>query len=270
MSKAPNVTFIYIFHFLYFSTHTIDIYRYGDSADSNFHYNNQSAPSGSTGPDTRVLKEYSSAVLVKQLVPHAKFIIIMRDPVARLFSLYRMHEAVSHEDFHDGIVEGIKFWKNCIDTQKRPIGECMYYKLNKGEDKVANKESTWRTRAIGSVRRGIYYHYLAEWFAHFKREQFLVIKFENYARNSSGILNNQVFPHLGLPKLSGFNEISMNLRSQAAVSRSRPKASGVAVQKWTQGDMQPETKKLLRDFYAPYNKKLADWLGDPDFNWSYD
>ncbi len=31
--------------------------------------------------------------------------------------------------------------------------------------------------------------------------------------------------------------------------------------------MKPETRKLLSDFYAPYNKKLAQLLGDDRWLW---
>ncbi len=31
--------------------------------------------------------------------------------------------------------------------------------------------------------------------------------------------------------------------------------------------MRPETRQLLEEFYAPFNKKLADMLGDPRWAW---
>ena len=34
------------------------------------------------------------------------------------------------------------------------------------------------------------------------------------------------------------------------------------------GDMMPETRKLLTDFYAPYNKQLVKLIGDERFLWS--
>ena len=35
------------------------------------------------------------------------------------------------------------------------------------------------------------------------------------------------------------------------------------------GDMLPETRTLLRDFYRPLNAELACLLGDQNFTWGY-
>ena len=37
-----------------------------------------------------------------------------------------------------------------------------------------------------------------------------------------------------------------------------------------EGDMLKETRELLDEFYAPYNRKLRDVLGDDRFLWSSD
>ena len=249
------------------STHTIDIYRGGDRLNDRFRYSNNTPPSGAGVADEDLLKMYSTPLLVKQLTPAAKLIVIMRDPVERLFSIYRMHEAVSKQDFHAGVKDGIQFWNACT-AEKRPLAECLYYKL-KPAGYVSSDDCTWSTRAIGSVRRGLYHYYLSEWLGVFPAQQLLSINFKHWGHNSSDVLNNHIFPFLGLPKLSGFNEIHMNLRYNMVVRRSRPKKDGRSVPIWHQGDMLPETRKLLQDFYAPHNRKLAKLLDDDSFLWTY-
>ena len=249
------------------STHTIDIFRGGDLRIPGFRYSNTTPPSGSGVPDHNVLKSYSTPLLLKQLIPHVKLIVIMRDPVDRIFSLYRMHEAHSREDFHAGVLDGIRFWHACM-AERRAIAECLYFKL-KPEGYENSAGCKWSTRAIGSLRRGLYHYYLAEWLSVFKREQLLVLNFNAWAKNNTDILNNRIFPFLELPRLSGFNEMNMVTRHHIGVSRSRPKSDGSYVKSWRQGDMLPETRKILQEFYEPHNRKLAQLLNDNSFMWIY-
>ena len=69
----------------------------------------------------------SNSQLVRYMTPHAKLIIAMRNPVTRSYSLYKMHEATSAEDFHAGVVNGIHWWNQCLaNKDKYSITDCMY------------------------------------------------------------------------------------------------------------------------------------------------
>jgi hypothetical protein len=96
------------------------------------------------------------------------------------------------------------------------------------------------------LARGIYVDQLKRWHQFFDREQLLVLKSEDFFSNGQDTLK-RVLKFLGLPEWDP--------------ERVPIKHEGTYTQQ-----MRPETRERLRDYFAPHNQRLYNYLGT-DFGW---
>ena len=113
---------------------------------------------------------------------------------------------------------------------------------------VTNILPTFKTL---DLRQAKYVNIARRALAVFPRENILFIRFEDYIRNPNRYIRNHVLPFLGLPP---FKKEPLG------------KISNTSKNKYS---MKPETKKLLREAYAPFNHELAELLGDKKWTWGY-
>ncbi|XP_034041018.1 carbohydrate sulfotransferase 15-like isoform X2 [Thalassophryne amazonica] len=102
--------------------------------------------------------------------PGAKIIIMLRDPVERLYSdyLYFKMANKSAEDFHQKVSESVQLFESCLF--ERPIRSCVY--------------NTSLSNAMPvRLNLGMYIVFLLDWLTVFHREQILVLRLEDYAAN---------------------------------------------------------------------------------------
>lgn len=104
---------------------------------------------------------------------------------------------------------------------------------------------------------GLYAVYLLDWLTVFSKEQFLILRLEDHASNVKYTMH-KVFQFLNLGPLSEKQEALMT-KSPASNTR-RPEDRSL-------GPMWPITQKILRDFYGPFNTRLAQVLDDEAFAW---
>ncbi|XP_057681194.1 carbohydrate sulfotransferase 15-like [Corythoichthys intestinalis] len=178
------------------------------------------------------------------LQPDARFIVMLRDPVERLYSdyLYFGIANKSAEDFHEKVSESVQLLDGCLADYT--LRSCVY-------NTSVNNAMPVRLQV------GLYVVYLLDWLSVFGREQILVLRLEDHASNRKSTMHT-VFHFLGLAPLSQQMEAELN-RSPASNSR-RPADKNL-------GPMLPATKHILRDFYAPFNRKLAQVLRNDSFLW---
>ena len=120
--------------------------------------------------------------------------------------------------------------------------------------------NVWFKNVADRLRIGIYYLYIHDYLQIFSKDRMLFLKFEDYISNPLDTLEEKVFPFLELPPLDRkIREILVN-KLQAANKNGRTKREGYVVF----GD---KIKTLLDNFYMPHNLKLAELLGDENFNW---
>ena len=103
------------------------------------------------------------------------------------------------------------------------------------------------------LMRGMYSVWLHVWFTFFPREAFLVLDAQDYFRNPRAVLAC-IFTHLGLPAPS-------ELEWDAILTQSHINVAA------TGKEMLPEARKAATDFYAPFNRDLAELLGDEKWLW---
>jgi hypothetical protein len=168
-----------------------------------------------------------------EVVPQAKLIALLRDPVHRAFS-----------DYHDKVRQGkepLTFEEAIEAEESRLRGE--------REKMLADERyASGKYRAFSYLSRGIYVEQLRTWLEFFDREQLLVLKSEDMFSNTSDTLK-RVLNFLDLvdwkpdtpPESETLNE-----------GRYAP--------------MDPATHQRLRDYFEPHNQRLYAYL-DTDFDW---
>uniref|UniRef100_A0A8C6UNS6 Sulfotransferase n=1 Tax=Neogobius melanostomus TaxID=47308 RepID=A0A8C6UNS6_9GOBI len=181
---------------------------------------------------------------VHALQPDARFIVMLRDPVERLYSdyLYFGISNKSAEDFHDKVSESLQLFHGCLTESS--IHSCVY-------NITVNQAMPVRLHV------GLYSVFLMDWLSVFSQEQVLVLRLEDHASNTKYTMS-QVFQFLRLGPLSKQLESEITRNPASNTRRQADK---------NLGPMLPMTKDLLRHFYRPFNQKLAKVLRNDSFLW---
>ena len=218
--------------------------------------------SQSTVWDTRSTKNLCILpTLISSLVPSAKYIVLMRDPVARLYSdftyicseYWRVHKAQppsqytkhSPEMFHTAVQRELQGFQKCLESH--PLDVCTHFALQGSEDKSVS--------GCGRVRLGIslYFVHLVKWLKAIPRENFLLLRTDDLEKDPYAILK-KIWKFLELPPQSTveLQDILYNHTHSNLLSQTR---------------MQPQTQQMLQEFFKPYNRKLAELLKDDKYLW---
>jgi hypothetical protein len=167
---------------------------------------------------------------VKQNAPDAKLIALLRDPVERAFSHYRMN-------VKDG-TETLSF-EEAVESEHRRIRDDV------ARMKLDQRYTGSDYRLYSYINRGFYDEQLKRWLKHFPADQMLVLKSEEFFGNTEQVVQ-RVFGFLGLDQGVHIDYNGMN--------EGRP------------GNIQPETRARLQAVFAPHNGNLSAIMGE-DFCW---
>jgi hypothetical protein len=161
------------------------------------------------------------------LLPQARLIVLLRDPVRRAYSHY-WHE-------RDKGRETLSF-EEAIAAEAGRLGDA--------EQRLAEGtlERSREHQHFSYLARGRYEEQLGRWFAVFPRGQFLVLRFEDLAREPLEVLN-LTLEFLGLPRAASVSLEARNTR------RYPPLADATAAR--------------LREYFEPHNQRLEALLGRP-------
>lgn len=174
-----------------------------------------------------------AAKRASEVVPHVKLIALLRDPIDRAFS-----------DYHDKSRQGREplTFEEAIEAEESRL---------RGEKEKMLADETYvsrNDRAFSYLSRGIYVDQLREWHKFFGEEQILVLKSEDMFSNITGTLK----------KVSNF--LCLSDLSIDVPPRSENRNEG------QYAPMKPATRESLRDYFAPHNQRLYEYL-DTDFGW---
>jgi hypothetical protein len=168
---------------------------------------------------------------VVQLLPNAKFIILLRNPVDRAYSSYWHRVAQGHEElptFEDALqAEGHR-----LDGELERMVESADY----------NSENR---RLFSYVTRGLYAEQLERWLAYFPRDRFLIERSESLFEDPAAVIR-RICVFLGLPEWSPGSFKPFNALAS--------------------GRIDPSTRAHLVDYFKPHNQRLHDLLGR-DLGW---
>ena len=162
-----------------------------------------------------------------ELLPEAKLIVLLRDPVRRAYSHYwherdKKRERLSFEDAVAAEPERVG-----DDEQRLARGEI--------EQSHAHQHCTY-------LARGRYAEQLERWLRFYPRERLLVLQFEDLGRAPMVTLH-RTLEYLGLPALGRVKLEPRNARKYPPIK--------------------PATAERLREYFAPHNAALEGLLGEP-------
>lgn len=182
---------------------------------------------------------------VKDMLPKAKFIILLRNPITRTISqahgylrqCARKKESPVTNDINDLLKLAYTNPKNFVEYHDS--NALQYY---------ARNLYTW----------GCYYKYLKNWFEYFPKSRFLIIKSEDFFNNSRKMVN-QCFDFIGVKKEKV--DIVHKLKRSRLNKKIFGESSDLTNQRVTK-----ENKEMLKEYFRPYNQKLYELI-DRDMNW---
>ncbi|XP_024152248.1 carbohydrate sulfotransferase 15 [Oryzias melastigma] len=176
--------------------------------------------------------------------PDAKIIVMLRDPVERLYSdyLYFILANKSVEDFHHRVKESVQLFQACLS--ERSLRSCVY------------NSSLYNIMPV-RLNLGLYFLYVLDWLSVFRRDQILVLRLEDYANNIKETIK-KVFDFLKVGPLSAHLEAALTKRPMSNTRRAQDR---------NLGPMLPATRSLLSRFHQPFNYELARLLNSEAFLW---
>ena len=199
--------------------------------------------------------------LMPVLLPKAKFITVMRNPIDALYSFF-WHSCTRYGDsilpetplkgkdvFHQRVVDNIISFKSCSD--KFPLAQCILNIRSYWHNYYSHSESPERDSGFsqcGWVRLDLYIYYvhILKWLSVVPHERLLFLTTEE-------LLSNSVWKFLDVPiPTTEFNQVV----NEQTLVKYRTDAHL---------KMRNDTRKLLLDFYRPFNQRLSDLLGDKKF-----
>ena len=172
---------------------------------------------------------------VAQAVPHVKLIVMLRNPVSRAYSQYNHAVELGHET--------LPFEETIEAEEERIVGEQKKILENEHYYSEDYKHRSYLTK-------GIYVDQLQTWMKLFPREQFLILKSEDFYANPASCFK-QVLAFLGVPE----TELHVEKREYKNYN------NNVYASK-----MDPQMRSRLIEYFRPHNARLYDFLG-VDFGW---
>tara|TARA_B000000460_G_scaffold216992_1_gene166859 strand:- start:67 stop:627 length:561 start_codon:yes stop_codon:yes gene_type:complete len=168
---------------------------------------------------------------VKDGIPDVKLIVSLRNPIDRAYSNYHMFVR--------------------IGTEKRTFEDAVFSELKRIEiikenDNFQIKNPNFSNCVESNyLRIGTYVDSLENWLKFFRREQFCIIENKDLSKNPQQVLD-KIFEFLNLS--------SFELKQE---------------ERWNVGKyekMKASTRKILVDYFKPYNERLYKLLGQ-NFGW---
>lgn len=165
---------------------------------------------------------------VKAALPQVKLIALLRNPIDRAYSHYQHYIAAGFEQ--------LSFEEAIEREPERLRGE---------EEKLLQDGNycSYNHQMYSYLARGRYTEQLQRWWRHFPREQILLITSEEFSENPSAV-SRRALEFLGTCEPD--RESAMNEKYHA-----KPYTA----------PMNPETRRSLQEYFAPYNQELYELTG---------
>ena len=162
------------------------------------------------------------------LVPGARLVALLRDPVDRAYSLHQHRLRIG--------LETLPFGEALDAEEERLAGEA---------ERMAADDSyvSFELREHSYLRGGEYLAQLEAWWAHFPREQLLVLRSEDLYERSSETFG-RVLDHIGVPR-------SWEPHWYDAINAGEYR------------ELDAGLRRRLTDHFEPHNRRLAEALGEP-------
>ena len=167
-----------------------------------------------------------AAARIAQLVPRAKLLVLLRNPVDRAYSHYQHQVRRGRETLS---------FEEAIEAEEERLSGELETML---EDELYN---SFHYQHFSYLSRGVYVDQLARWSKFFGKDRMLVLKSEDFFDRPQDALKT-VQGFLDLPERIPESPEPFNTGSYEEV-------------------MAPSTRERLEDYFALYNRRLYEYLG---------
>jgi hypothetical protein len=164
--------------------------------------------------------------------PNMKLILIIRDPIERVFSQWNMCRKFAKDGPYPELAED------------RDFHEVINYEID-----LINKGVKSSQPPLSYIQRGLYLEQIENYLKYFPRRQIFITENKKLKKRRVEVLN-EIINFLELPMFAWDKK---NLENQREGDYEGKK-------------MDDETIKILSAFYRPYNKKIFDFLGE-QYDW---
>jgi hypothetical protein len=185
-----------------------------------------------TGEATPAMVCNSYAINASKLVPKARIVMILRNPIDRAYSHY-------HHQRNTFFGDNLSFWEALQAEEKRLAKGTA---LNMSDPNKVNRHF----RRYSYARRGMYIDQIEHWLRYFPRDQIKIINHQDFAENPSDILN-KISLFVGLPGHDFGQTVHKNKGNYTE-------------------PMDERCRDYLTELFRPYNRRLYDFLGE-DWSW---
>ena len=209
--------------------------------------------------------------VIPEVLPRAKFIVVMRDPLSMIYSLFwfsytmlrqrlpsREVQLEAPRIFHEKVVEKIEAINSCLVFF--PLAKCLV------ESSSASELLTNAVPEHGQVGiyESVYYIHIQKWLSVVPRERFLFLTLEELYTNLQPNSTDRIWKFLGVHSLHYIGMVVDNVVEQHVDQNGQ---NLIDYQHDPELAMRNDTKEILKRFFHPYNRKLAELLGDRKFLW---
>lgn len=175
----------------------------------------------------------AAADRVKSMLPYAKVIMLLREPVARAYSHYWDRVSTGFED--------ATTFEGAVAAEPRRLADVDDARFAEpGYAHFSHEHHSY-------LARGRYAEQLVRWQQLFGPDQLLVLEFERM-KTEPDVLLREVLAFLDLPPCPTIDLRARNERK-------------------SQPPMSTSTRESLRDYFRPYNQQLAELTGR-EFSWT--
>jgi hypothetical protein len=165
------------------------------------------------------------------ILPKAKLIVLLRNPIDRAYSQYQMNVRKQREPL--SFADAIK-----VETT-RLLGEAENIIITGNTPQFSNH------RHFSYLSRGIYIEQIKNWLNYFSCNQMLIISFEEFLQNPEKIIQ-EALAFIGLPEFHNFN-FKVGKKNNYL-------------------PLDPSLREELSDYFRSYNEELEAFL-NKSFNW---
>jgi len=187
---------------------------------------------------TFYLSSYIAPSRMSRILPNAKLILLLRDPVERAYSQFLSTPPMVKS------TEGFEYFIDQELQNLQEVPEGCYQ-----DDIPARMFRTYCQSSI-LLNRGIYIQQIQNWLKYYPLEQLLIITAEDFFKN----------PKAEIRKILRFLELTVedDFLQDMTVYAASDRGGEV---------IRPETRRRLENFFRPYNQQLQEFLGR-SFHWS--
>ena len=186
---------------------------------------------------------YLNIHVIQSILPNAKFVVIIRNPVNRLYSDYLFFQKTyTPEEFHSQVEHSITVFNECFENPKTSFLYCVY----------GHPTSHSKPKLYNHLRIAFYYVHLSVVLSVYPRSNVFLLRLEDYMQDQP----------LWLRKIMNFLDISPISAEDLIVTQTEKPRNANKNGYVKAGPMLNQTMSLLTEFFKPFNTGLLSLFND--------